>query len=251
MAADRTAVAVDAQRTAYAQATNQQATAYSQATATQVSLIYIQQTQQAHGLETQQAAQQTAVVEPTHAIWTQQAIYVQQTITAGQAEQVQLAVRRQEMKNGFDAYGPLAIVIFVLLASSEGFRKWLKTRVFKRDEHGKAPVLAFEKDGVTVVTRPDLMISQAMQIGQDGAIAAPQVTDQDAQMLVARGAQLIEAVSFLPPDRGQQGNKWLNGYFSQRVQSYEVLSAGQMPPAGLVDSQAVREMETVWKEGQQ
>jgi hypothetical protein len=223
-AAQRTAEAVDAQRTAYAQATNAQGTAYAQATSTQVALGFIQETAAAHAVETQQASQLTAVVEPTHAVWTQQAVWIEQTVSAGEADKVRLAVERQEKKNMLDAYGPWALVVFVIVVSSEGFRKWLKTRVFKRDEHGKLPVVQTETDdGKKVLTKLDLMKVPALEISKDGKVEEMKSDNPAEQSDVTRRTQAIEAISFLPTPYAQQGTKMMNAEFGNRNGAPQVL----------------------------
>ncbi|MFZ5856751.1 MAG: hypothetical protein ACOYZ6_07970 [Chloroflexota bacterium] len=212
--AEKTAEAINVIRTQQAQATSAQATAYWQATATQQGLVFIQQTQAAHGVETQRSAEQTAVVEPTHAMWTATAVYIQQRIDEGKARDVELAVRRQEMKNGFDAYGPWLMVIFVAIVSSEGFRKWLKTRVFKRDEHGKMPVVALEKeDGKTAIVKIDAMPGAAMTVDSKGSIDTPVPLDREEQKDVTRRTQAVEAISFMPAPYAQQAVKTMNTEF--------------------------------------
>lgn len=213
-AAERTSEAINGIRTAQAQATSAQATAYQQATATQQGLIFIQQTQAAHGVETQQSAQQTAIVEPTHAMWTVTAVSIQQRISEGQARDVELAVRRQEMKNGFDAYGPWLLVIFVAVISSEGFRKWLKTRVFKRDEHGKLPVVSTETDdGKNVFAKLDQVALPLWSVDKAGKVELMPPLDAVEQSNVTRRTQATEAISFLTPPYAQQAVKTMNAEF--------------------------------------
>jgi hypothetical protein len=217
-AAERTAEAINAQRTANAQATYQVATAQSNATATAQGLIFIQSTQAAHGVETQQSAQQTAVVEPTHAMWTATAVSIEQRIKEGQARDVELAVRRQEMKNGFDAYGPWLLVIFLAIVSREGFFKWLKTRIFKRDEHGKLPVVSTETDdGTKVFAKLDQVALPLWSVEKDGTIKQEKPIDSAEQSDVTRRTQAVEAISFLPTPYAQQGIKTMNAEFGGRT----------------------------------
>lgn len=224
-AAERTSAAIDAIRTAQAQETRQMATAQQNATATQDALIYIQQTQAAHGVETQQSGQQTAAVEPTHAMWTMTAVSIQQRISEGQARDMELAVRRQEMKNVFDAYGPWLMVIFVAVVSSEGFRKWLKTRVFKRDEHGKLPVVSTEtENGKKVFAKLDQLPLPIFTVDKDGQVEQPKPPDPAEQSDVTRRTQAIEAISFLPTPYAQQGTKIMNAEFGRQASTPNIFT---------------------------
>lgn len=213
-AAKSTAQAIDAIRTAEAREVQQIATAQQNAANTQSALVFIQQTQAAQGVETQQAAQLTAAVEPTHAMWTVTAVSIQQRISEGQARDVELAVRRQEMKNGFDAYGPWLMVVAVFIVSSEGFKKWLKTRVFKRDEHGKLPTISTEADdGKKVFAKLDLLPVPIFSVDKVGNVDVPPPSDPAEQSAVTRRMQAIEAISFLPSPYAQQGTKMMNTEF--------------------------------------
>ncbi|GEM_PF-1049142 len=240
--AEKTAQAVDAIRTANAQATRQaeevtaqaQAvvwTAQAQATATQQALIWLQGTQAAQ-------ASETARVEPTHALWTQTAVYIQNRIQEGQAREVELAVRRQEMKNVFDAYGPWLLVIFIALVSSDGFRKWLKTRVFRRDEHGKTPVVAMETAQGQMIVRPDLFASPVVRIQEDGTVTQPMTTNPAEQAEVTRRAQAIEAISMVPPPYARQGVKMVNTEFGGRSSGVPTVLLRNNPALGPVLDEA-------------
>lgn len=220
-AAEKTSEAINAIRTAQKEEEHQAATAVANATATQNALIFIQQTQQAHSVETQQAyvvetqqALQTAAVQPTHAVMTTTAQSYEDRIKEAQAYNAELAVKRQKMKNGLDAYGPWLLVVFVVVVTSDGFKKWLKTRVFKRDEHGKAPVVVFEKgDGTTAIVKTDAMTGAAMTIDKDGKFDTPTPPDRDEQKDVTRRLQAIEAISFLPAPYAAQAVKTMNTEF--------------------------------------
>jgi len=225
--AEQTSIAVAAQQTANAQATQAQATVYAQATAAQGTAqwqatatrqneVWIQQTQAAHGMETATAARETQIVQPTHAVWTQTAVVLDQRIKEGQARDVELAVRRQEMKNGLDAYGPWAVVLILAIVFSEGFRDWVKTRVFKRDEHGKSPVIALEKEnGLTTIVKPDLMVNSIVRVDKVGNIDQPNTVENERQDDVTRRAQAIEAVSLMPTPYAQQAGKIMGAEFGR------------------------------------
>lgn len=215
-AAMRTAEAVDAIRTANAQGTQQQATAYVLATGTAQGLVFIQQTQAANAIQTQRSAEQTQAVEPTHAVLTVTAQSYEDRIKEGQAREVELAVRRQEMKNGFDAYGPWALVIFIVLVTSEGFKKWLKVRVFHRDEHGKVPFVSMEKEGKTALLKLEQMTTAGITVDNKGKIEEMEPSDREEQKEVTKRAQTIEAISQLQPPYAKQAASIMNNEFGVR-----------------------------------
>jgi len=233
--AERTAVAISAQQTAnaqatqsqgavYAKATEAQGTAYWQATATRQNEVWIQATQAAHDHATATAGRETQMVQPTHALWTQTAVVLDQRIKEGQARDVELAVRRQEMKNGLDAYGPWAVVILLAFVSTRGFQDWVKKRIFKRDEHGKSPIIALEKDdGTTAIVKTDLMVNPIMRVDKLGNVDQPNIVENDRQDDVTRRAQAIEALSMLPTPYAQQSGKIMNTEFGRNGSRPSVL----------------------------
>ena len=247
-AAERTAQAVDAIWTANAQATNQQATAnaqatsqrateQAQATATAQMLVYIQGTQAAQ-------AQETARVEPTHALWTATAIAIENRIKEGQARDVELSVRRAEMSNGLRAYGPWVIIAFLMVVTSDGFKKWLKTRVFARDEHGKMPLVTMETDnGKKIVMRPDLMTSPTLAIDDRGNIEQPITADPGEQSEVTRRAQAIEAIPMVPQPYAKQGVKMVNTEFGGGQEKPQIFIRNNPALSPVIDEAEAQFME--------
>lgn len=196
-------------QTQSAQATVAQATEIARAESTRQQFAINRQS-------TEQAWRVTEAVFPTHNAWTQEAVKIQMTITAGEAERVRLEVEKQQAKNLLDAYLPWAIVVFTLGVSSEGMRKWLKTKVFQRDESGKSPVVAMETDnGNRVIVRPELMTTPTMVVTPQGQIVQYQPGDPVEQSNVTKRSQLIEAISQLPPQMAQQGRQMLGVDFGR------------------------------------
>lgn len=244
-AAQQTGEAVSAIRTAQAQGTQQQATAYAQgtqavatsnalATGTAQGLVFIQQTQAAYAVSTQNSMRATDAVAPTHAVLTVTAQSYEDRIKEGQARDVELAVRRQEMKNGFDAYGPWLMVIFIVLVTSDGFKKWLKVRVFKRDEHGKTPVAVFEKeDGRQAIVKFDHMIGSSATVHPDATVSEP--TPSADQLEVTKRAQAIEAISQIPPQHAKQSTSIMNSEFGVRKSEAPTIRFNDRAMGSVVD----------------
>lgn len=196
------------QGTANAEGTLVMNTAQAAATATTDMQIRIDATNQA-------ANAATAQVLPTHAIWTQNAVHAIQTIEQGEADKVELAVRRQKMKNGFDALLPWTLTVGAIIVIARGFGEWVKTRVHARDEHGRVPLIQMRTDsGDTIVIKPELMEGSTMKIQRDGAVVRYEPMDAQEQSDINRRAAAVEAIAALPTPYAQTGAKILTGEFN-------------------------------------
>lgn len=196
------------QGTANAEGTQMMNTAQAAATATTDMQIRIDATNAA-------ANAATAQVQPTHAVWTQEAVYAVQTIEQGEANKVELAVRRQKMKNGFDALLPWTLTVGAVVVLSIGFNTFIKTRVHGRDEHGRVPLLQMRADnGDTIIVKPELMESSTMKISKDGAVVRYAPADAQEQSDINRRAQAVEAIAALPTPYAQTGAKLVSSEFS-------------------------------------
>jgi hypothetical protein len=254
IAAEQTARAIDAQRTAYAEATQAQATAYGaatqaqgtaywEATATQNNLIWIQSTQEAYAQETHTAALATQAVWPTHASWTLTAVVLDQRIKDGQAREVELAVARTTMTNVVRAWGPWVLMVFVAVVSTEGFRKWVKTRIFKRDEHGRLPVVQNEVDGKKVLVKPDLFTSPVITVSDDGHVEQPQLANAGDQADVTRRQQAIEAIAEMPAPYHQQAVRTMNAEFGRRNGGPQIFSRNNPGLSPVIDEAEAQLLE--------
>jgi hypothetical protein len=213
-----------AQQTANAQSTQIMGTQMAAATATMWAYQIDQQ-------NTAVAGAATAAVQPTHAIWTQNAVYAVQTIEAGEAAKVELAVRRQNMKNIFDALLPWAIVVGAIIVLARGFAEWVKTRVHSRDEHGRVPLIQMKTDsGDTIVVKPELMESSTMKIQKDGAIVRYAPMDTQEQSDINRRAQAVEAIAALPTPYAQTGTKIVTSEFNSTRARVTIGNPASMGP---------------------
>jgi len=219
IAARSTAEAYSMQQTAEARALAVQYTAQAEGTkvmntaiANATNTAYIQQV---NNQSTAVAAASTNAVLPTHAVWTQQAVYAIQTIEQGEANKVELAVRRQKMKNGFDALGPWLGFIGITIVVAYGFGIFVKTRVHARDEHGRVPLLQMRTNsGDTIIVKPEMMESSTMKIGRDGAVVRYAPMDAEEQSDINRRNQAIEAIAALPTPYAQTGAKIVTSEFN-------------------------------------
>ena len=197
------------QQTAAAQGTAMMATAQQQATAT----MWEYQIQQQN---TSVAAAATAQVMPTHALWTQEAVRSIQTVEAGQAKEVQLAVRRTEMTNFVKAFSPWVVILGLAYVFGRGFAEFVKTRVHTRDEHGRTPLLQMKADsGDTIIVKPELMETGLVKVGKDGSVVRYAPMDKQEQSDITRRNQAIEAIAALPVPYASKGPQLLGGEFGR------------------------------------
>jgi hypothetical protein len=212
------------QGTAYAEGTQVMNTAMAAATSTVDMQIRIDATARAADMATSQ-------VLPTHALWTQEAVRSIQTIEAGEAAKVELAVRRQTMKNVFDALLPWTIVVGSIIVLARGFAEFVKTRVHSRDEHGRVPLLQVKTDtGDTIVIKPELMESSTMKIQKDGAVVRYTPMDEREQSDINRRSQAVEAIAALPTPYAQSGAKILTGEFNSARARVTIGNPASMGP---------------------
>ncbi len=217
--AERTAEAYRIEMTAQARATYMQGTANAEGTqvmntaaAAATSTMYVQQLNQQNTAVAQVA---TSQVLPTHAIWTQNAVNALATIEQGEADKVALAVRRQEMKNVFDAYLPWLLIVGAIVVVARGFGEYVKTRVHARDEHGRVPLIQMKTDsGDTIVIKPELMDGSTMKIQKDGAVVRYAPMDAQEQSDINRRAAAVEAIAALPTPYAQSGAKIITSEFN-------------------------------------
>jgi hypothetical protein len=221
--ADARALAV--QYTANAEGTAMMGTAAWQGTATSAQLL-------SNNIGTQTAFAGTVAVLPTHAIYTQNAVHSEETITAGEAEKVVLAVKRQTMKNVFDAYLPWAMVVGATIVLAVGFNQFVKTRVHTRDEHGAVPLLQVKADnGDTVFVQAENLETGVMKIQKDGAVVRYAPQDAREQSDIKRRNQAVEAIRALPTPYAQTGAKIVTSEFSSTHARVTVGNPSAMSPA--------------------
>lgn len=177
-----TARAYDAQMTAQAQETRAAVMAATQ------------------GQQTAAAASATAQYQPTSDMWTTTAIVQDIAVRQAEVDKVNLAVKRQSTVNIMQAWTPYVVIFLVLIFTNDGFKKWLRTRVFNRDEHGRMPQISFEMpDGQRVFVNPSLLTGPVLTIDDKGQVLLPQLeSDRKEQSKVNHDAAIAEVVGLLP-----------------------------------------------------
>lgn len=179
------------QQTAWAASTQAMATNYAAATGTAWQWAIDQE-------NTRIAAVGTAAVLPTHAQWTQAAVFAIQTIEQGEANKVALAVKKQTMTNAISAFSPWVILFGSLATLALGFREFVRIREHARDEHGRTKAFSHStKDGSIVWVDGDRMQEPIVKILADGNIIR-YASDPEAQARVNHDSKVVDALSVLP-----------------------------------------------------
>jgi len=164
------------------------------------------------------SAVQTAMIAPTSDLLTLQAARSIQTIEAGEAEKVALAVKAQTATNYIKAFFPLFIIGALAYVAGRGFQTWVKTRTHPRDEHGRPQTMTRElTDGGVVIVKPEQLESGVMKINKDGDVIRYAPMDKQEQSDITRRAQAIDAIAALPTPFAQQGPKMLSAEFGRQT----------------------------------
>lgn len=201
------AQATNVQATAFAQGTMVMGTAYAQGTATERAIVM-------NGQASATSLAITQVVAPTHDLLTLQAARIHQTVEAGEAEKVELAVKRQAAKNYFDAFLPWVLIVSLAYVAGKGFSTWVKTRTHPRDEHGRPQTFTRElADGGVVMVKPEQLESGMMKITKDGEVIRYAPMDATEQSEINKRNQFVEGIAALPDSYAQQAPKLLMSGF--------------------------------------
>lgn len=220
IAAKETAQVYSANMTAFAQATQVQATAFAQGTQV-MATAYAQGTATERAMMLNAQASSTALVmtqavAPTHDLLTMQAVRIQQTVEAGEAQKVDLAVKRQAAKNYFDAFLPWTLIVAAMYVVGRGFQTYVKTRMTSRDEHGQKQGITRElKDGGFVHIEPDMLETGVIKVGPDGDVIRYAPMDKDEQSNLNKRRQFVEGIRALPDSYAHQAPKLLMNGFGQ------------------------------------
>lgn len=203
------AQATQVQSTAFAQGTQVMSTAFAEGTATERAMMLNAQASST-------ALAITQVVAPTYDLLTMRAAMIQQTVEAGEAERVELAVRAQESTNLFKAWMPLLLILAIAYVAGRGFQTYVKTRAHARDEHGRQPLLQRElADGGVVYVKPEQLESGMMKVTAGGDVIRYAAMDPQEQKDINKRNAFVEGIAALPDTMASQGPKLLMNGFQQ------------------------------------
>ncbi len=208
----------------------------------------IQATQMRMDIESTQQAQATAnafmmtqAVAPTHNYWTQQAVEQQIIIGTNQVELSNLEVKQQQETNTVDWAAPLSFAVFFALAAAVSAFVYLQTRELK-DEDGRTTVIITKGK----VIKPALFTGPLLDLkNMDMPLLAPPAE----QARVTERAQMVEALAVMPVNTSNAAAGAFNQYFGQQKEKpYDIVDAETLPPAGLLDPEALKSIEKDWKD---
>ena len=236
------------QRRMDAQATQQRMDAY----ATQAQArrdMEVQATQARMDVESTQQAQATAnafmmtqAVAPTHNYWTQQAVEQEIIIGTNAVELSNLEVEQQQQTNTIDWAIPTLGAIGLTITAVVYVLRHSRTREYK-DEDGNIEVIVFDNEKAV---RPALLTGPVLDLKN---MNVPQLAPHAEQSKVTERAQIIKALSVMPVSTTNGAASAFNTYFSSNKEKpYDIVDAETLPPAGLLDPEALKSIEHDWKE---
>ena len=169
--------------------------------------------------------QATLDVLPTHASWTQQAVFVEQTMAANKARLSGLEVEQQEDTNTIDWLAPLlGVTTIIVVFAIVQIRKSRVQKVVNEEDGTVEGVLIDDK-----VIKLDLMQTPVLDLSGKTP-TAPSIGDPETQKDVTRRAQGVRALSVLPAQMPPQLSAGLfNEVFGDQKKKpvVEVLEPGQ------------------------
>jgi hypothetical protein len=246
-------VIVEAQQTAQARrdevATADQARIYAEATAEQ-KRIEIVATQQRLDLESTQSANATATfvvltlsAVPTSAALTQIANEQNIALSNNEIQQSDLAVEQQRQKNTVEWAVPFIIAFMAALVGSLFVIRYSRTREI-RDEDGGVQGLVLDNKNVI---SPKLLAGPVLDVE---SMTMPQLVSGAEQHEVTKRAQTIEALKVIPVEPSRNALSLFGDVFGTKRQedAFEIIEGETLPPAGLLDGEALKSLDKDWKE---
>lgn len=172
--------------------------------------------------------QATMEVLPIHNAWTQQAVYIEQTLAANDAELSNLNVEQQRDTNTIDWLAPLiGVAIIIGVFAIVQIRKSRLQKVVNEEDGTVEGVLVDDK-----LIKLDLMPTPVMDLSGKTP-TAPEMTDPETQKAVTRMALGVRALRELPAQMPPQMSVGLyNGVFGEQQTKkpvVQVLPEGQTP----------------------
>lgn len=210
-----------------------------EATAAQARLD-IQTTQQAEVIAT--AGMMTQMVLPMHNSWTQQAVEQSIIIGTNQVELSNLEVAQQRDTNKLEWAVPFSVALLLSVAAVVFILRYSNAREFKNDD-GEIDVIVF---GGNKVYKPALAAKPLLLLDSN---QMPDLVSPAEQAKVTERAQAVKAISVMPVQTSNNASGAFNKYFSSpQEKPYEIIDGDILPPAGLLDGEALKSIEHDWKE---
>jgi hypothetical protein len=169
----------------------------------------------------------------------QQAIILQNN----EIQQSNLEVEQQRQKNTVEWAMPFIIAFMAALVGAVFVIRYSRTREI-RDEDGGVQVLVLDNKNVI---SPKLLAGPVLDVQ---AMTMPQLVDPAEQRTVTMRAQTVEALKAIPVDPSKNAMPLFADVFGQKKQedAFEIIEGETLPPAGLMDGEAVKSLDKDWKE---
>jgi hypothetical protein len=186
----------------------------------------------------------TMTALPPHATLTQMAVQQQIALSTNEVELSNLQVRRQQQSNTLQALGPYTVALVLVVVLVVYILRMSRTKEFKNEEGVVDAVLL---DNSTMV-RPALMPGAVLNLGKTPNV--PLLTDPETQNEIVRRHQAIEALRAMPTQSPTaNGQNLMNSVFGEpTAPRFQILDAKDLPPAELLDENALKSLEQDWKE---
>jgi hypothetical protein len=245
---------VDAEATAAqarksAEATAQQERVNAEATSQQARMD-IAATQQRMDMESTQSAQATAVWDaitmtamPPAATMTQIAYAQSIALANNEIEKSNLEVEKARQTNTVDWVIKYSVVLMAAIVGALFVIRYSRTREV-RNEDGDVQVLVLDNN--TVIS-PKLLAGPVLEVD---SMTMPELINKDEQREVTKRAQTIDALKAIPSEPSKNAMPLFADVFGthKKEEPFEIIEGETMPPAGLLDAEALKSLEKDWKE---
>lgn len=186
----------------------------------------------------------TLTAIPPHATLTQIAVNNQIVVSTQEVERSSLSLKQQRDTNVIQWLIPTIIAIFLAIVGA--FYIYNQSRIREiRDEDGTVQVFVLDNK---TVTAPALLAGPVLDLTTN---QMPVLTAPKEQSEVTRRAQAIKALAAMPVQPTANGTGAFNDVFStsqKPAEAFEIIDGDAQPPAGLLDSEALKSLEHDWKE---
>jgi hypothetical protein len=204
---------------------------------TQQAIIAMQNTQSADATATFTSMTLTAI--PPHATLTQMAINNDIVINNQNVEKATLDLQKAKDTNKISWQIPLLIALVMLGAGVLWVIRKSRWNAFV-DDDGR--VLGFGHDDKYI--NPRLLTGPVLDL-KTGEVKE----STPEQVRVTERAQIIEALAVMPEQTTKGAAEVFNKYFGEKQAApYEIVDGDLLPPAGLLDAQALKSIENDWTE---
>jgi hypothetical protein len=226
------------------EATQAQAQRDVQATDAQARLD-LQATQQAQSTATAYMA--TAAIQPTTDSLTMTAVSQEIILRNNEVEMSNQHIRDQHMTTLTRNFLMPSVLLIAVIVLALVLVRNSRTRVVT-DEDGHVEAILHDNSRIV---RPRLMPGPVIEIGK--VTSMPILVAPQEQAEVTKRAQGVDALAVMPAEPARSGADLYASVFGtpQTVRPrYEFIEGEDMPPAGLIDVEALKAVEKDWKDEQ-